>query len=134
MIFTLSRFSCSVKRAAQRRISPTGLCWMAGEGWKEWKQLSRHLSVVSSWNNIRVEGHGKQKHCSPFFLASFLCLGNKVKCVVRPEGGGEGKKLKCVYLAYLKKKKILPLGFKGNETLSIWNSFRLLKLRNTMLD
>lgn len=61
---------------------------------------------------------GNRSIAHPSSWQSFLHLGNKVKRVVRPEGGGEGKKLKCVYLAYFKKTKILPLGFKGNETLS----------------
>jgi len=43
MIFTLSRFLCFAQTAARRRIGHTGLCWTLGEGWMEWKQLSRHL-------------------------------------------------------------------------------------------
>lgn len=48
---------------------------------------------------------GNRSIAHPSSWQSFLCLGNKVKCVVRPEGGGEGKKIKMCIFSLFKKEE-----------------------------
>jgi len=50
---------------------------------------------------MRVEGHGKQKLCSPFFLAKSSALGQQSKKFSKKRRRRRGeKKLKCVYLGH----------------------------------